>query len=164
LDDRDAPDELTWHRAKRGLDRLPAPWRPSKRSPRPAWLVLAAAVLGAVGLIYWPSRDAPAPDRAAATRGAPVQLVEPVGEVGELGVFRWQAPPLALTYRVDLRRGDTTLWSGISSGQELEAPPDLVGELVPGVSYHWRVEGVAEAGRVVVSSEWVEVRLQPTGD
>ena len=159
-------DEVTWRRASRRLDSRPAPWR--RRTPhgrRTGWLAAAAVVLAA-GLSGWLAVSRPAPERperVAATRGAVIQLVEPVGEVGELEVFRWQAPPLAVTYRVELRRGDHTVWSEVSPFPLLEAPPELRRELVPGVAYRWRVEGVDDAGRAVVTSDWAELRLRPPG-
>ena len=79
-------------------------------------------------------------------------------------MFRWQAPPLALSYRVEVRLGDTLVWSGTASDTTVEASPELRRLLSAGVTYLWRVEGVDEAGRAVVASDWVELRLVPEGN
>jgi hypothetical protein len=153
-------DEGTWSGVSGRLDRRAAPWRRSAaRRPTIAWLGAAAAVLAAVGLSYWTTTTG-APARVSATRGSALQPVEPIGEVRELATFRWQAPPLELSYRVEVRRGDTALWSGSAPGTSLAPPPELRRELAPGVTYHWRAVGVDASGRNVVASDWVELRLR----
>jgi hypothetical protein len=155
-------DEVTWRRARRHLDARPAPWRPSPRlRRRPLWLGVAAAVVAATaGLSVWVAVGRPPADGVATTRGATVQAVAPVGVVAAVDAFDWQAPPLAVAWRVELRRGDALVWAGTAAGPPLAAPPALSGLLRSGVEYRWRVEGVADDGRVVAGSGWVPFSLR----
>ncbi|HVS10738.1 MAG TPA: zf-HC2 domain-containing protein [Planctomycetota bacterium] len=159
-------DDVTWEQARRRLDARPAPWRPRPPLRRPAtWLAATAAVLAAVALSYnLLAPRSPATERISVTRGATLQILEPIGEVREIGTFRWQAPPLDLDYRVVVRRDDAEVWSGLSSDTALAPPAELVRELTPGATYRWRVEGLDEGGQAVVTSEWVGLRLRPPGD
>jgi hypothetical protein len=158
-------DEPTWSGVTGRLDRRQAPWRGGgRRRPGLAWLGTAAAVLAATGLsYYWPATGPPSGGPVSTTRGAALQPVEPIGEVRELEAFRWQAPPLDVSYRVEVRHGDTEVWSGSAPGSRLEPPPELRRALEPGVAYRWRALGLDEAGRIVVTSDWVELRVLPAG-
>lgn len=153
-------DDLSWRRVERRLDSRPAPWRRvARRSRSPVWWSLAATALLVVGLSYWSFVDRGPSAPIATTRGAPVQPLEPIGEVAVLKSFRWQAPPLAVVYRVEIHRGEELVWSGSAEGKILEPPAELRRVLLPEIGYSWRVVGVDAAGDVVVTSRRVDLRL-----
>ena len=157
-------DDAVWGEVSRRLDARPAPWRRAPRRARVGWLAAAASVVLVVGLSFWMASGPGPTVPVSATRGGALQPISPVGSVRRLEAFRWQAPPLALSYRVEVRLGDALVWSGTASDTTVEASPELRRLLSAGVTYRWRVEGVDEAGRAVVASDWVELRWVPEGN
>lgn len=158
-------DEVTWRRAERGLDRRAAPWtvggaRGERARP---WLGAVAALLVtglAVGL--WLGRAGPPPGPApAATRGSALRPLAPVGAVAAFDAFRWQAPPVALRFEVEVERAGEVVWRGQTDASPLPAPPELRELLANGAPHRWRVRALAEDGRAVLVSEWAALELSP---
>jgi len=154
-------DEVTWRRVERGLEGRDAPWkaRPGRRVGR--WMGAAAAALAAAaGLSLWlagPRQEGP----VSSTRGSAIQVVGPAGEVRQIARFEWTAPPVAATFRVEVRQGEQRVWAAETVETSLAAPADLAAVLRPGLPYRWRVEALAADGRAFLHSEWTEVRLAP---
>lgn len=163
-------DDVAWRQVERALDRRPAPWsRFSPRALRPRsarsgyWLGLAAALALVASLPLWrgESRSGERAGEVSTTRGAGLQALAPAGAVRAVGRFEWASPPVEATYRVEVRRGDETVWIGTSTASPLVAPPELFARLAPRTVYRWRVEGVGPEGRPVLASAWTGFELRP---
>ncbi|MDX1384058.1 MAG: hypothetical protein R3190_10475 [Thermoanaerobaculia bacterium] len=157
-----AVDEVSWRRVERRLAQRPAPWRRAR--PGRVWWSAAAVVVAVLGIALWSLGERSAELEGEVTRGTALKALEPIGEVSNASVFRWQGPPLEVGYRVELKQGDVEIWTGASAEREIAAPADLLRRLAPGVTYRWRVVGVADSGRTVAESDWVELVLRESTD
>lgn len=157
-------DEITWRRARQGLDRRPAPWQaePARRSRRGPMLAIAATLLVLVGGgSYWLMQRA-GPSRDDAIRGPGLVADEPAGDVAQLTGFAWsQAAPLRASYVVEVAHGETILWRGALDSGGL---PDEIGDrLEPDVRYRWRVTAIADTGSTLATSGWTAFRILERG-
>jgi hypothetical protein len=152
--------EPVWERAERGLDARPAPWRvvPRPRRARLAWLAAAAGLILAVAVV-WRSQPVDPPDPT--TRGAGIQVVQPSGSVSALDRFEWAAPPVRARFRVEVRRDSEPIWRSEAPGSPLEAPPELLARLRPGVTYSWRVAAMGRDQEPFLQSDWTSFRIAP---
>lgn len=172
----DEIDDLTWRGVERELDARGRPWAAragvsDARERPPILLAIAAAALVLLGgLAVWRllSDSPPPPASSGVLRGAPIQPLEPAGEVGSVDVFRWRiVAPLEAELHVEVERGEAPLWTPLwkplwseaASGGSLEAPPSLRDQLGAG-AYRWRVTALDSAGAVVARSSWIEFQIE----
>jgi len=149
----ETPDDLTWARAERELDRRAGPWQPARRHRWHA-IGLAATLVIAAGL-GWMLLLPPA-GIDPTVRGTGLSAVSPAAIVTELDEFAWTAFPLAARHRVTLAQDETVLWQQSTTGQHLELPANLTNALEVGVRYRWRVEALDDSGQVLSASGWTE--------
>jgi hypothetical protein len=113
------------------------------------WLKIAVPVAALIVLVvFLPKmfRQTPLDD---GIRGTSIQLLAPVGDVQELGAFRWQSPIQAESFRVYIYDGPDLRWSG--TVREPQAFPPLT-SLQPGREYTWYVEAIDREGAVRMTS------------
>jgi len=152
----ETPDDLTWARAERELDRRAAPWKPARRLRWHA-VGLAATLVIAAGL-GWVLLLPPA-GIDPTVRGTGLSAVSPAAIVTELDEFAWTTFPLAARHRVTLAQDETVVWQQSTTGHHLEPPDNVTNALEAGVSYRWRVEALDDSGQVLTASDWTEFEL-----
>lgn len=164
---REDVDDLTWHKALRGLERRPAPWREeavgATRLKR--WLPAAAAatLIGLAVLVaaqYWPATPPAVPGTSVpTTRGYLLQPEHPAGLVESVDRFTWSGPPVQARYEVLVMAGDDVIWAGETDQRRLAVPDELLSRLHVGSDYRWRVRAIAADGSVVGDSAWTRFSL-----
>lgn len=143
------------------------------RSSRRRWgrsaMAAAALVLTVfgVGLLYVSQQGPPPlrdPGSGAVVRSATLEALEPVGELDAAPQrFAWSQAPETATYTLTLETvsGQVLLQERIA-GSSFEVPGDVVAQLEPAVTYHWRVDASNSSGELLARSPLTEFRLAPS--
>lgn len=166
----EAVDDPEWKQVEERLDERNLPWRTSSRSrgtlgnPYRYWLAAAAGLVLAVGVfVVWPT-TAPVPissDPDSVTRGGVLQLEEPAGVVSEVQAFTWNAPPIASSFRLQIRDQGQVIWEATVEESSYRPPAELFSLLLTGKLYEWRVQALDDEGEAVVESFWMPFELSP---
>lgn len=115
-------DESKWRKIESDLDRKPSPWRQAHRFGLRAstWKSLGAVAASLVLVTvsgWWissqmrTSRQTP----ASTLRGSVLQIRNPRGRVERIESFRWDAPPLEVVYRLEIKQGEQPVWEATTS-------------------------------------------------
>lgn len=128
---------------------LVEPRRTFGGSNRSRQYLAAAAIVLAAGLAFRfvdSAPEMPDPDLGETRRGHTIELLEPVGPLGEVPTrLAWSEVPGTARYRVTLSTvDDTTIWQTETREISTALPVNVSTRLHPAVSYFWQVEGLAE--------------------
>jgi hypothetical protein len=156
-------------RRAEAVDSIGAPEAPRSRRESRSFLRFAAAALLVIGLglgyraFQSPGPDLPEPPTGEVMRGGEVEVVAPVGEVGEIPAeLRWVLVDRAASYRVRITAVDgSVLWEDIASTSPVRLPADVAGRLHRAVVYTWTVEALDPNGARLASSEPVRFKVRP---
>lgn len=160
-------DDLSWKRIDKKLDRQEVPWRdaPLRRhlsflAFRPLTPVAIAVLIGAVAVVWMVRNpDAVSPPEGSAPRGPAIQAIEPAGRAEKVARFVWSAPPVDVTFQLEIRQDDQLIWSDTMPEPTYDVPEPLSRLLKDRVNYRWKVRGVDAAGRLVVESDWTRFEI-----
>lgn len=166
-EERAPVDDLGWKRVEKRLDQRASPWRASRKLSSFAfgWRSLAAVaamLVVTLAAVVWLATEhgVEAPSTSSPTRGTTIQVIAPAGVVERIDRFEWNAPPLEVTFHLQIKQQEELIWEGRTSSTYYSPPPDLLDRLKPGASYRWKVRGVNAQGETLVDSDWTNFQLE----
>lgn len=99
----------------------------------------------------------------AVYRTGQLRIVSPVGDIQEVPtVLRWDNTLDAEQYEVGIFEVDRTpLWNATTPGTQIELPPSVSAQLVPGKTVLWEVSARNAAGALIAQSGTQRFRVIP---
>lgn len=133
---------------KRMQEGRPVQARPRGRmAARRNWILLAAGLVIVVAGFYTVMREQAPDERLRGADGGTVVLFEPIGEVPLPQRLDWKPVPPASRYEVTIESADgQALWQKEVEGPPVQLPTEVIGRILPGATYFWRVEAIAPDG------------------
>ena len=140
------------------------------RLPRGA-LQLVGAVILVLGLgallrgFDFGAPPLPAPSIESPTRGATIEIVQPLGPLAAAPTrLIWLPTDGAVTYSVSLRTIDgSALWQAAIVSPPVDVPAKITHGLHQAVTYYWSVEALDAEGKLLGRSELAPFVIEPNG-
>jgi hypothetical protein len=133
------------------------------RWPTMGWAVpLTVAAAAIVVVSVFQLRPSKAPElqadlgrQPAIYRSQEVQLVSPIGQVGEVPQkLQWQAFEGAITYKVTMMEVDySEVWSSQTSANSISIPAAVRAKILPGKPILWQITAFNREGQALATSQ-----------